>query len=276
MRGIRGQQLRVLAMEEAMERLDDVAISRAIIERYSEEFSECLESDVAIIGAGPAGMVAGCYLARAGKKVVIFERKLSVGGGMWGGGIMFSRCVFQEASRPILDELGVRAVPWQKGYYVADSIEAVASICCAAVKAGARVFNCISVEDVLIRGERITGVVLNWSAVSSARLHVDPISARAGCVVDATGHDAEVVRIVVRKIGKKLLTETGDLLGEKPMWAEVGERTIVEHTREIYPGLYVAGMAANAVCGGPRMGPIFGGMLLSGKRIAELILGAAA
>jgi len=52
----------------------------------------------------------------------------------------------------------------------------------------------------------------------------------------------------------------------------VGEKTILENTREVYPGVYVAGMAANAAFGGHRMGPIFGGMLLSGERVAELIL----
>jgi len=86
-------------------------------------------------------------------------------------------------------------------------------------------------------------------------------------VIDATGHDAEVCRIVARKTGARLV-----ISGEKSMWAEVGEKEIVENTKEVCPGLLVAGMAANAVCGSPRMGPIFGGMLLSGKKAAELAL----
>ena len=61
-------------------------------------------------------------------------------------------------------------------------------------------------------------------------------------------------------------------MGEKSMWAEVAERNIVDNTKEVYPGLIVAGMAANAVCGAPRMGPIFGGMLLSGRRAAEVAI----
>jgi len=55
------------------------------------------------------------------------------------------------------------------------------------------------------------------------------------------------------------------------MWAEKGEEMILANTREVFPGLLVAGMTVNAVCGGPRMGPIFGGMLLSGERASQLI-----
>ena len=40
----------------------------------------------------------------------------------------------------------------------------------------------------------------------------------------------------------------------------------------VCPGLLVAGMAANAVFNAPRMGAIFGGMLLSGKKAAELAI----
>jgi thiamine thiazole synthase len=90
-------------------------------------------------------------------------------------------------------------------------------------------------------------------------------------VIDATGHDAEVCRTVERKVGPTLRTDSGGVKGETSMWAEKGEAQLVENSVEVYPGLYVAGMAANAVFGGPRMGPIFGGMLMSGKVCAERV-----
>ena len=52
----------------------------------------------------------------------------------------------------------------------------------------------------------------------------------------------------------------------------MGEKEVVENSKEAFPNVYVAGMAANAVFGSHRMGPIFGGMLLSGKKIADEIL----
>ena len=90
--------------------LDDIKISQAIIESYSKKLLQALTADVAIVGAGPAGMTCAYYLSKAGKKVVIFERKLSVGGGMWGGGIMFNEIVLQKKAKEILDEFGVRCV----------------------------------------------------------------------------------------------------------------------------------------------------------------------
>ena len=56
-----------------------------------------------------------------------------------------------------------------------------------------------------------------------------------------------------------LYTQTGKLMGERSMWSEKAERLTIDNTREICPGVYVAGMSANAAFGGPRMGPIFGG-----------------
>jgi thiamine thiazole synthase len=251
--------------------IDDIIVTRIIFDRFSKEFRDYFECDVAIAGAGPAGLTAAKYLAKAGKKVVIFERKLSIGGGMWGGGMTFPVIVAQKASKHILEEADIKIKDEKNGYYSADSIEAITKLCSSAIDSGVRIFNTISVEDVLIDKKKINGFVINWSAVGIAGLHVDPLSIRAKYCIDATGHAAEVCRIVIRKVGK-LNTPSGKMEEEKSMCAEIGEKTVVENTKEVYPGLFVAGMGANAVYGAPRMGPIFGGMLLSGKKAAELIL----
>jgi len=253
-------------------KLDDIKISQAIIESYKDKLVKALDVDVAIVGAGPAGMTCAYYLAKQNKKVVIFERKLSVGGGMWGGGIMFNEIVIQEKAKEIMDEFGIKMRLYEKGYYMADSIESVSTICSKTVKAGVKIFNLLSAEDVMIRKGRICGLVLNWTAVEIANLHVDPITMRARFIIDATGHAAEVVHIAERKSGLKLKTKTGKIMGEQSMWAEVAEDTIVRNSKEVCPGLYVCGMCANAVFGGPRMGPIFGGMLLSGKKVSQDLL----
>jgi thiazole biosynthesis enzyme len=253
-------------------KLDDTKISRIIIERFMGRLLANLENDVAIVGGGPAGLTASYYLARANKKVVLFERKLSLGGGMWGGGIMFNEIVVQEMGKKILDEFGIETHPCEEGYYSANSIEAVTTICSKAVKAGATIFNLLSAEDVMMTSVRVTGLVINWSAVELSRLHVDPITVKTHFVIDATGHAAEIAHIIQKKSGCKLLTSTGSVIGEKPMHADAGERLIIENTKEFFPGTIAAGMCANAVFGAPRMGPIFGGMLMSGKKAAELIL----
>jgi len=230
---------------------------------------DVLELDVAIVGGGPSGITCGYYLAKKNVKVALFERKLSIGGGMWGGGMMFNEIVVQDESREILDEFGIRSREFEKGYYTADSVEATSTLVSAAAKAGLRIFNCISAEDVVIREKCIGGLVLNWSAVGMAGLHVDPLTLSAKYTIDATGHATEVCKIVERKLGPVLNTKTGKIMGEKSMWADKGEPFIIKNTKEVYSGLWVCGMAVGAVYGGPRMGPIFGGMLLSGKKAAS-------
>lgn len=249
--------------------LDEVIITQAIIDRYFKKLMQNLETDVAIVGGGPSGLVAGYFLAKAGKKVVLYERKLSVGGGMWGGGMLFNEIVIQKSAIHLLEEFNIRYNNFREDYYTADSIEAITSLTAEAIKAGVTVFNCISVEDVMMRPEGIIGLVINWSPVEMAGLHVDPLTVRSKFVVDATGHATEVVKVVVKKVPGNLLTPSGAIEGEKSMWAEKAENLTLDNTKEIFPGLYVAGMAANATFGGPRMGPIFGGMLLSGEKVAK-------
>lgn len=248
--------------------IKETTITKAIIDTYIKELLDVVESDVVIGGAGPAGLCAGYYLAQEGIKTVLFERALKLGGGMPGGGIMFNKIVVQDEAKSILDEFNITTQPYEENYHVAHSLEATACLTDKAIKAGLRIFNLISIEDVIIREHTVQGVVINWSSVEMAKLHIDPVSFASKAVVDATGHPCEITRIVERKSSGKLLTPSGKIEGEKSMWAEVAERLTIENTKEVYPNLFVCGMAANAVFGGPRMGPIFGGMLLSGKKVA--------
>jgi len=254
------------------QKLDDVMVTRAIIDRYHKKLLSDLELEVAIVGGGPAGLMAAHDLAAKARKVAVFERNLAPGGGMWGGGLSYNIIVVQDQAKLILDELGVKSEEYAPGYYTASSIETMGALIVAAVRAGASIYNLLAFEDVMVSKEgRICGVVLNWRANLVAGYHIDPVSVAAKYVVEATGHEMGVVEKVVKKTGLKLATPSGGIMGERSMNAELGEQAVVANTREIAPGLFVAGMAANAVMGSHRMGPIFGGMLLSGQKAGREI-----
>jgi len=252
--------------------LDEVTISRAILRSYFDKLDDGLKVDVAIVGGGPSGLVAGYYLAKAGRKVALFERRLSVGGGLWGGGMMFNAIVVQEAGRELLAEFDLAGTEYRPGYYVLDSVDVTSTLIHRAVRAGLRIFNLVAMEDVVIKQGRVAGLVINWGAVDTLKWPVDPLTLHATYVIDGTGHPARVAEVLVRKMGVALKTGTGGIAGERSMQADEGEAQTVANTTEIYPGLFVCGMAANAVHGGYRMGPVFGGMLLSGRKAAQEIL----
>jgi len=248
-----------------MKELQDVTVSRAIVETFSKKLSDRIASDVILVGAGPAGMTAAYYLARAGLKVSLVEKRLSPGGGIWGGGMCMNQAVVQDQALAILDEMDVRHEPYQETLHTFDTIELASQLCAKCVQAGTTLFNVTTAEDVAVKDGRVVGVVVN-SSTASGVVHVDPITFSARAVVDTTGHDAAVVACL-KKRGLLQLPEAV----EGPMNAEEGEAFVVEKVGEVFPGLWVAGMSVCATLGGARMGPIFGGMLLSGKRAAEQV-----
>ncbi len=250
----------------------ETLVSGGIVDSYFEKLKDNLSVDAAIVGGGPSGLVAAYYLAKAGKRVTLYERKLAPGGGMWGGAMMFNQIVVQHDAVGILDELGVDYRPYKQGTYLLDSVHATSALIYAATRAGATIFNCYSVEDVIFKDDAVAGLVVNWAPVAREGMHVDPLMISSKAVLEGTGHDCMVASLVARKNGVRLDTPTGGVVGERSLSVELGERTTVENTKEVYPGLFVSGMAANGVSGSFRMGPIFGGMLLSGRKAAELMI----
>jgi thiamine thiazole synthase len=253
--------------------VDETVITRAIVEGAARDLANLAEVDVAVVGAGPAGMTVARYLAKGGAKTVVFERRLSFGGGIGGGGMLLPRVVVQEPADRILAEVGVKLDKVGEGVYTAHPAEMIAKLAAGAIDAGAKIVLGATVDDVVFRSEgerraRICGVVIQWTAVEMSGLHVDPLAIKCKAVADCTGHDAEVCAIVMRKIPDLKL----EVPGEMSMWTPFGENAVVERAGEVVEGLYVAGMAVAAVYRLPRMGPIFGGMLLSAAKVATQIL----
>jgi thiazole biosynthesis enzyme len=248
-----------------MAELYETRISRAIIAAYHEALRDRVVSDVLVVGAGPSGLVAALQLARRDVEVTVLEKRLSPGGGIWGGGMTMNRVIVQDRALPLVDEIGVRSRPLENGLHLVDALELASALCLRAIQAGVGVFNLTVAEDLCVHQGRVKGVVANRSGVAEA-LPVDPITFEAEAVLDATGHHAVLVHLLHRH---GLLPDPAGPPGEGPMNAAEGESFVEDNVTEIFPGLWISGMCVAAALGGPRMGPIFGGMLLSGKRAAD-------
>ena len=244
--------------------MKEIDITKAIYEEYSRKLLGHLENDVVVVGAGPAGLTAGYYLAKSGIKTTVLEKRLSIGGGIWGGAAGWN--VITVEDKGILDEMGV-AVQKKSNLYVADAVEFATALGYKAKKAGAEIFNLTEAVDLVLKENVIKGLVVTNTTIKASELLVDPFCIGAEFIIDATGHSAELVSMLKGKKADFHIKE----LKEGFMDVAKAEVDVVEKTSEVYPGLYVAGMSVCSAFNLPRMGPIFGGMLKSGEKVAELI-----
>jgi sulfide-dependent adenosine diphosphate thiazole synthase len=245
----------------------ETRITRAILDVFHEKLSRALTQDVLVVGAGPSGLMAAITLATRGRRVTVLEKRLAPGGGLWGGAMGMNEVVLQDEALVALEGLAVKTIPAEGGLFVVDAVGLASTLCAGALEAGATILNLVVAEDLCTAGARVVGVVANRTGLAG-NLPIDPISFRARAVVDATGHEAALVNMLQKR---RLLSEASTPLGEGCMNPEQGEAFVVDRVQEVYPGLWVTGMTVAAVYGGPRMGPIFGGMLLSGQRVGKLV-----
>ena len=115
----------------------------------------------------------------------------------------------------IFDEIGVPYKEVKEGLFIADGPHACSKLIASAMDAGAKVINMTKFDDVVVREDRVSGAVINWTPVSAlprAITCVDPVAIESKIVIDATGHDA----VVVKSLEERGLVEIEGFDGMSP------------------------------------------------------------
>ncbi|KAG6890629.1 hypothetical protein C0995_006605 [Termitomyces sp. Mi166 len=233
--------------------IEESQVARAMIKRYFNTMYERSVSDVVIIGAGSAGLSCAWQLATMRPEII---RKPADG---------------------LLRELGVEYED-EGGFVVVKHAALFTSTLLSQVlaKPNVTLFNATAVEDLIVhedfRGEqRVAGVVINWTLVAlnhDTQSCMDPNTITAPIIISATGHDGPMGAFSAKRlISAGLKKELGNMRG---LDMNRAEPTIVNNTREVFPGLIFAGMELSEHDGSNRMGPTFGAMIASGIKAAHV------
>jgi cysteine-dependent adenosine diphosphate thiazole synthase len=251
-------------------------VSRAMTKRYFQDLDKYAESDIVIVGAGSAGLTAAYIIAksRPDLKVAIIEANVAVGGGCFLGGQLFSAMILRKPADQFIKEIGIEYE--DEGDYIVVKHAAlfITTICSKVLTLpNVKLFNATCVEDLITRptetGVRVAGVVTNWTLVSmhhDDQSCMDPNTINSKLIVSCTGHDGPMGAFCVKRLvsqGYIKRNQMGCLDMNK------AEDSIVKNTREVFPGLIVAGMELSECDSANRMGPTFGAMVLSGVKAAE-------
>jgi thiamine thiazole synthase len=259
------------------EPIKESIVAREMTRRYMTDMITHADTDVVVVGAGSAGLSCAYELSKnPNVKVAIIEQSVSPGGGAWLGGQLFSAMVVRKPAHRFLDEI---EVPYEEleNYVVIKHAALFTSTIMSKLLArpNVKLFNAVAAEDLIIRGDRVSGVVTNWALVAqnhNTQSCMDPNVMEAKVVVSSCGHDGPFGATGVKRLRSIGMIES--VPGMKCLDMNAAEDAIVKHTREVVPGMIVTGMEVAEIDGSPRMGPTFGAMMISGQKAAHLALKA--
>ncbi|KAG1453021.1 hypothetical protein G6F56_007671 [Rhizopus delemar] len=249
-------------------------VSREMVTRYMNDMLHYAESDVVIVGCGSAGLSCAWELSKdPSLKIAIIEQSVSPGGGCWLGGQLFSAMVVRKPADKFLDEL---EIPYDEkdDYVVVKHAALFTSTILSKIllRPNVKLFNATAVEDLIVKNNKVAGVVTNWTLVTlnhNTQSCMDPNVIESKVIVSGTGHDGPM-----GASGVKRLESIGLIDHKKGMLSldmNAAEDDIVRYTREVVPGMVVTGMELAELDGAPRMGPTFGAMLISGQKAAYAV-----
>lgn len=259
------------------EPIKESIVSREMTRRYMTDMITYADTDVIVVGAGSAGLSCAYELSKNPDiSVAIIEQSVSPGGGAWLGGQLFSAMIVRKPAHKFLDELEIE-YDEQENYVVIKHAALFTSTIMSKLLArpNVKLFNAVAAEDLIVKGNRVAGVVTNWALVSmnhDTQSCMDPNVMEAKVVVSSCGHDGPFGATGVKRL--RSIGMIDSVPGMKALDMNTAEDEIVRMTREVVPGMIVTGMEVAEIDGSPRMGPTFGAMMISGQKAAHLALRA--
>ncbi|KAI3974622.1 hypothetical protein MKX01_029612 [Papaver californicum] len=259
------------------EPIKESIVSREMTRRYMMDMITYADTDVVVVGAGSAGLTCAYEISKnPNVNVAIIEQSVSPGGGAWLGGQLFSAMIVRKPAHKFLDELEIE-YDEQDTYVVIKHAALFTSTIMSKLLArpNVKLFNAVAVEDLIVKDDKVAGVVTNWALVSmnhDTQSCMDPNVMEAKIVVSSCGHDGPFGATGVKRL--KSIGLIDSVPGMKALDMNTAEDAIVRLTREIVPGMIVTGMEVAEIDGAPRMGPTFGAMMMSGQKAAHLALKA--
>ena len=190
---------------------------------------------------------------------------------------MFSSMVVRKPAHHFLKELGLEYDETENYVVLKHAAQYTSTVMSKVLDApNIKLFNATCVEDLIVRENRVNGVVTNWSTVTlfghDTQSCMDPNVLEAKVVVSACGHDGPFGATGVKRLQQLGLVQSCPGMAALDM--NSAEDQVVANTREVYPGMIITGMEVAEVDGAPRMGPTFGAMFISGQKAAYLALKA--
>lgn len=259
-------------------------LSKIVINKTYEKLERLVSVDIAIVGLDLSGLVASWILSNSYKVLILPSHSnngfplipvmypLMYGIVEEGDALEIVRelgATVYEAKTP--GETGLEIV---EGVYLVDPVELYVKLLYALIERNVYLIPGYEVDDLITRGSgvnaTVTGLVIVPSFNHDSAYFKLPVYVDSKVVVDNTGRDAQLVKILAKRHPQLKVEVEGSATTEA--WRIEEELSdIVEKYSMVRPGLFITGYSLIETHNLPKADLILGTHMCMGKKIAHII-----
>lgn len=268
---------------EVLRTYSEGLLSKITIRKTLEKLEKLVSADIVVVGMDLSGLVASWVLSST-YKIVILPQPIDKESIPLYSSYPSLYGVIEGEALELVRELGVsiyeariseeEASETFECIYLVDPIEIYIKLLYALIERNAQILPGYVVNDLVTRGNgvdnRVTGVVLVPNS-SSDSTHVKlPLYIDSQAVVDNTGRNALLVRMLAKRQPQlKLEVEGSSTTQAWKLEAELSD--IVERYAMVRPGLFLSGYSLIETFNLPKADLVLGTQVCIGKKLAHII-----